>query len=99
MRKLWFFILMAASVLLAACSSSTGTPTPPPAAKSASTNPTQTAAPTHKATVVEMTCRVVSMIPTPGPTEVSSFPAPGEQDWILGKEGALLTITEYSDFQ
>jgi ABC-type Fe3+-hydroxamate transport system substrate-binding protein len=96
MRKLWFLLLMAALVLLAACSSSTGTPM---SAAATPTQPVKTAAPTRDTSAPEMTCRVVSMIPTPGPTEVSLFAPAGEQDWILGNEDALLTITEYSDFQ
>jgi hypothetical protein len=44
-------------------------------------------------------CNVVSPRPTPGPTQESLFPSPGEDDWIKGPESAKVTIIEYSDFQ
>jgi len=44
-------------------------------------------------------CTVVSREPTPGPTEESLFPPPGESDWVIGPETAKMTIFEYSDFQ
>jgi cyclophilin family peptidyl-prolyl cis-trans isomerase/protein-disulfide isomerase len=46
-----------------------------------------------------MECQVVSIAPTPGPTEDSMFPPPQAEDWIQGSADATLTITEYSDFQ
>jgi hypothetical protein len=46
-----------------------------------------------------MQCRVVSMIPTPEPEEVSKFPPPSAKDWTLGNSSAAMTITEYSDYQ
>ena len=51
----------------------------------------------EKATVAN--CTVVSREPTPGPTEESMFPPPGESDWVVGPETAAMTIYEYSDFQ
>jgi protein-disulfide isomerase len=65
-------------------------------------SPPETQAPA--ATVAESqagpaSCTVVSPQPTPGPTEQSLFPPPGEADWILGPDTAAVTITEYSDFQ
>jgi len=44
-------------------------------------------------------CTVVSREPTPGPTEESLFPPPGESDWVIGPETATMTINEYGDFQ
>jgi len=88
MRKLWFIFITAAALLLAACAQ----------AKPAS----QAAKPvaTEDPNVPKMACQVVSMTPTQGPTEVSMFPPPGKEDWVLGKnDNAPLTITEYSDFQ
>lgn len=48
---------------------------------------------------VVASCTVVSREPTPGPTQVSLFPPPGESDWVIGPETAVMTIYEYSDFQ
>jgi hypothetical protein len=44
-------------------------------------------------------CTVVSREPTPGPTEESLFPPPGESDCVVGPETATMTIYEYGDFQ
>ena len=44
-------------------------------------------------------CTVVSVEPTPGPTEPSLFPAVTSADWVKGPEAAEVTIVEYSDFQ
>jgi cyclophilin family peptidyl-prolyl cis-trans isomerase/protein-disulfide isomerase len=44
-------------------------------------------------------CTLVSLVPTPGPAEVSLFPVPGEDDWIRGTDTATVTVTEYSDFE
>jgi hypothetical protein len=49
--------------------------------------------------VAVSSCTVVSREPTPGPTQVSLFPPPGESDWVVGPETAVMTIYEYSDFQ
>lgn len=44
-------------------------------------------------------CVASSPFPTPGPTEQSLFPPPGERDWVKGPDSATVTFTEYSDFQ
>ena len=44
-------------------------------------------------------CTVVSISPTPNPTEQSLLPPAGEADWVVGPETAAMTIFEYSDFQ
>lgn len=44
-------------------------------------------------------CTVVSLLPTPGPTEQSLFPDVSENDWSRGPLTASVTIIEYSDFQ
>ncbi len=44
-------------------------------------------------------CTVVSLLPTPGPTEQSLFPDVTEKDWSRGPLTASVTIIEYSDFQ
>jgi hypothetical protein len=43
-------------------------------------------------------CTVVSIIPTPGPTEQSLFPPVGVGDWTQGPDTAGVTFIEYSDF-
>jgi len=97
MRKLWFPFAAAAIIVLAACSSTSGAP-------KAAASPTATPAismpkiPTQDSKAVSMTCRVVSIVPTPEPTETSLFPPAGPQDWVLGKESAVMTLTEYSDY-
>ncbi len=44
-------------------------------------------------------CEVSSVLPTPNPTLQALIPAPGKDDHILGKDTALVTIIEYSDYQ
>jgi cyclophilin family peptidyl-prolyl cis-trans isomerase/protein-disulfide isomerase len=84
-----FMMIVVAGILLAACS---------PQAAAA---PTASAA-TPQAVITESgpaTCSAVSVLPTPGPTEASMFPPPSEKDWIIGPDSAVVTFTEYSDFQ
>jgi cyclophilin family peptidyl-prolyl cis-trans isomerase/protein-disulfide isomerase len=47
----------------------------------------------------EAKCTVVSLLPTPGPTEASLFPPVSDKDWLLGKKTAPITFLEYSDFE
>lgn len=44
-------------------------------------------------------CEVSPILPTPNPTLQVLIPAPGKDDHILGKDTALVTIIEYSDYQ
>lgn len=89
MRKLLLSLLIMASLLLTSCSQAA------PASPTFSVELT-----TEEASAPAMECQVVSMSPTQGPTESSMFPPPQADDWILGdNEDAVLTITEYSDFQ
>jgi len=88
MRKLWFYVLVLAAVLLSACGQQVT-----PALTSAAV------APTEDVLKVKMECTVVSFLPTPGPTVVSLFPPISAEDWVMGSETPVLTITEYSDFQ
>jgi hypothetical protein len=44
-------------------------------------------------------CTVVSVEPTPGPTEASLYGDVTEKDWQRGPASAHITIIEYSDFQ
>jgi len=46
-----------------------------------------------------MACTVVGLLPPLDPTQAAIFPAPGENDWIIGAENPEVTIIEYSDFQ
>lgn len=79
-----------AAVLLGACipqSAFTTTATPPSSA-AAALSPSGPAA-----------CRVVNLLPTPGPSEIALYPPPTESDWKLGPDTAQVTFMEYSDFQ
>jgi len=94
MRKLWYLFIFMAAVLLSACGSTSSGNTPP------GTQPPQAVVPpTEDPNAPKMECTVVSIMPTPGPTQVSIFPPPGEGDWVRGGDDAVLTIVEYSDFQ
>lgn len=44
-------------------------------------------------------CTVVSLEPTPGPTEQSAFPPIGPDDWVQGPAEAAVSFVEYGDFQ
>ncbi len=92
MQKYWVLIVLIVSIALSACSGSAGN-----SEQSAASTPASI--PTVDLSLPPMECQVVSISPTPGPTEVSMFPPPQPDDWMLGGENAILTITEYSDFQ
>jgi hypothetical protein len=98
MRKLGFFMITAAVLLLAACTPANRAPAAT-VTPEATAPPTEIPVPTRDVSAVEMQCRVVSMIPTPEPDEVSKFPPPSAEDWTLGNNSASMTITEYSDYQ
>ncbi len=90
-------LILMSTVLLAACSQASPTPASPTAEQPAAT---QGPLATQNPNAATMQCQVISLKPTQGPTEVSMFPPPGKDDWVLGKNpNAPLTITEYSDFQ
>lgn len=101
MKQTGLIILFMAAIFLAGCAPLSS------AGQSSSANPTGGTAtlpepPQATSTPVnapKMECQVVSLSPTPGPTEVSMFPPAQADDWVLGSENAKLTITEYSDFQ
>ncbi len=103
MRKTWLALLLFAAILLSACSQAASSTMPLSTEASENTAapaPTETSAPTANPNTTKMECQVVSLSPTPGPTEVSMFPSPQNDDWIQGSNpDAALTITEYSDFQ
>ena len=99
MRKLWFSVIIFVAVLFAACSPTTGQVPNTPEATSAPAAASTPSVPTLDPSAVTMECNVVSMVPTPGPTEVSMFPPVSEEDWQLGASDPVLTLTIYSDFQ
>lgn len=88
--------LLFTAILLSACGQAA-----PIKPSSTSTVPLEVpSTPTIDNRAAKMECQVVSLSPTPGPTEASLFPGPQESDWIRGSNPeASLTITEYSDFQ
>lgn len=89
----FLLIVAAAAILLAACSPQIATQAAPaPTAQTESQQPTLVAS-------GPASCTAVSVLPTPGPTEASLFPPPSAGDWVKGPDNALVTFTEYSDFQ
>ena len=73
---------------------------------SATEQSTSTAEATATVSVAELVkgdmmpgCTMVSLFPTPGPTQASLFPPVSKEDWVQGAETASVTIIEYSDFQ
>lgn len=112
MTKKILILVIGLALVLSACGGNAGTGGAPvsqtvPAETIESFSPTQslagqptsTPAETGQAVPVKAAnCTVVSAAPTPGPTEQSLFPPPGEGDWIQGPDSAKVTITEYSDF-
>ena len=114
MYKTLLIILLLAVMALTACQSSTPTPaqtagveevpviqapTPTTLSKGTSTPAQPTQVESVPASEDSPGCVVSSPFPTPGPTEQSLFPPPGERDWMKGPESATVTFTEYSDFQ
>jgi len=97
MQKIWLFFVLLTVVAASACAPVTDSAGQP--AGSSTSEPAETALPTIDLSLPPMECQVVSVSPTPGPTEVSLFPPVQEDDWVMGGENATLTITEYSDFQ
>lgn len=102
MHKIWMIVLLAA-LLISACSPAAETPTLAATAEDefSQTEPTRAQPTTAPVNGAAMECQVVSLSPTPGPTEISMFPAISAEDWVLGdREGTpVMTIIEYSDFQ
>lgn len=98
MHRPWVSLLILIAIVLSACSQAITTPPP---AQNTPGSPTQEApAPTAATDAVQMECEVVSLSPTPGPTDTSMFPPPQEGDWIRGANpDAKLTVIEYTDFQ
>jgi hypothetical protein len=114
MQKRTLFLVMGLAVLLVvlnACASkatpppATATPTTPPSPTATATQlvPTETSAisATESATVVDVPsgCSTYTLLPTPDPSAIETFPAIQESDWAQGLETASITIIEYSDFQ
>lgn len=101
MRQTGLIILFIAAIFLAGCAPLSS------AGQASSANPTGGTAtlpepPQTTSTPLntpKMECQVVSLSPTPGPTEASMFPPAQKDDWVVGNENAKLTIIEYSDFQ
>jgi hypothetical protein len=86
MLKRLFLPVLALLALLSACSGELpATATPVPATQIPPTK--------------QPGCTMISVMPTPGPTEQSLFPPVLDADWVRGSESADVTIIEYSDFQ
>jgi cyclophilin family peptidyl-prolyl cis-trans isomerase/protein-disulfide isomerase len=100
MRKLWLSMLIL-TVLISACSQATpSAPTPVPVEPAPVEQSTSTPEPTRRAALGPvMECEIVAVSPAQGPTEISMFPPVSDEDWVMGSDDPVLTITEYSDFQ
>lgn len=111
MLKRLCIIFFALTWLVTACQGAAtpptqvGSPSPVATTDSApSPTSTQTETPTRGTTSSvstgsETQCTLVSLRPTPGPTEASLFPPVSDADWIEGPASAEITFIEYSDFQ
>ena len=86
-----------ALVSLAACSASPAS-TPAPTAVPQATRPAPTAT-SGLSSSGQNRCTLVSLVPTPGPTEASLYPAPSSSDWVEGPSDASTTFIEYADYQ
>ena len=100
-----FLLLVLLALLLVACQGATPTTE---AAPQTATVPASATPPATSTTVPgdaslassdSPGCVVQSPFPTPGPTEQSLFPPVNDKDWTQGPESAMVTFTEYSDFQ
>ena len=107
-------ILLLLSVLLAACGAPAAvadrtSTTGPDATSTVDTGAVESTAPTAAptaspvpATAAAVTmdgCTLQTLLAPPNATEVSRFPAPGDEDWQIGNQAAAVTIVEYGDFQ
>ncbi len=91
--------LLLTALLLVSCRPQ---PSPPPEEATA-TSTAKPALPTVEQGDFEASapanCTVVSLQPTPNPTEAAVFPPVSESDWVQGSPEATVTIIEYSEFQ
>ncbi|RPI33700.1 MAG: hypothetical protein EHM70_05185 [Chloroflexota bacterium] len=95
MPKFKLSLLIVLALVLSACKAKPlASPTPVPPTRTPA--PVNTLAPTASGPA---SCTVVSLLPTPGPTERSLFPPVSDDDWLHGSEDADITVIEYSDFQ
>mgnify|MGYP001829059125 FL=1 len=103
-------LLVILSVFLAACSSAgTQLPTEPTAVEVESETAVTEIPPLPEVTptsdnqqvteLAEANCTVISLQPTPGPTEQSLVPSVTNEDWTQGPADARVTFIEYGDFQ
>lgn len=92
MHRRPILFLAAAAALISACAAKT-----PAIQTPAATASLPAAGSTASPAASE--CTVVSLVPTPGPTEVSMFPPAKDGDWVQGPADASVTFLEYSDFQ
>jgi hypothetical protein len=92
-KNTWLMIFTLAA-LMTACAQ----PNPAGTPASAAQTPTRPLAAGPTATGLAA-CTARTVKPTPNPTQEALLPPPGEDDWVVGPEGAAVTLIEYSDFQ
>ena len=97
-KQLLISIITSGILVLSACQGRSPTTlpysiTPLPAATASRQTPSQSVSP------LPAGCTIVSLKPSPGPTQESIFPPVSKADWVLGPFSAHVTILEYADFQ
>ncbi len=107
MPKRVLLFMLSVALALAACQEKTPAPSSPSptatqtlASGASQAQPTSTVLAQAATTSTQVPgCTVISLQPTPGPTEQSLFPPHLDTDWVKGPDTASVTIIEYSDFQ
>jgi len=105
-RALFLVLFWSAGWILAACQTDvspvTPSVSPPPNLTPVFSTPDGSPQPmttTDLARLIAGGCTAKSPRPTPGPTEISLFPAVSEQDYQRGEANAKVTLLVYCDFQ
>ena len=100
MRKSFLWSLLLVAVLLGGClQQPQATPTSTPTTAAQPTPTVGLTVPEESVILPDPGCTVVTLKPTPGPTQASAFPPISDTDWVKGPAEAKVTIIEYSDFQ
>lgn len=100
MRKVVIIFVIVSAIVLAGClPQSTATPTFTATARTNAAPSPASRIPTEVTVPVQGDCTVITVQPTPGPTEETIYPPISATDWTKGPADAKVTIVEYGDFQ